>query len=83
MAKRKREIAKTEFDYTVAIFKLEVLLEQKGVSQRRFMLDTETSFDTVRNYKRGLITKPDMLVLDRWCRYLQCEPQDIIEFRKK
>lgn len=83
MAKRKSEIAVCEFDYTVAYFKLEKVLEDKGISQRTFMADTQTSFDTVRNYKKGLISKPDMFVIDRWCGYLGCEPQDIIEFRRK
>ncbi len=83
MAKKKNEIAVTEFACTVAVFKLEKVLADKGVSQRTFMLDTQTSFDTVRNYKKGLITKPDMLVLDRWCEYLDCEPSDIIEFKRK
>lgn len=82
------EVAKNKLEYEIKIgnntfvFKLYSLLAEKGISHNQFMKDTLTDYSTMKSYARGLIQRPDLSVLSRWCDYLDCEPNDIIDYKK-
>jgi DNA-binding Xre family transcriptional regulator len=63
-------------------FKLYKILAEKGISQNRFMREAPAEFTTMKNYATGNIQRIDIYVIDRWCQYLKCEFEDIIEYKK-
>ncbi|MCL2592145.1 MAG: helix-turn-helix transcriptional regulator [Defluviitaleaceae bacterium] len=46
------------------------------------MRDTKTEYGTLKRYATGNIQKVDLIVIDRWCDYLNCTFEDIIEYKK-
>jgi len=81
MAKYK-SINEKKADNGIYIFKLFKILENKGISQNKFMRETATEFSTMKNYATGNIQRIDIYVMDKWCNYLNCEFEDIIEYKK-
>ncbi len=65
------------------IFKLEQLLQNKGISKNKLMRDTETDFKVIQRFCKGTTTKIDIYVLARFCDYLNCKPTDIIDYKNK
>jgi len=65
------------------LFKLEDLLNKKGISFNRLMSDTNTDFKTIKRLCTGDTTRIDLTVLARFCTYLNCEVSDIVEFKRK
>ena len=63
-------------------FKLESLLEEKGISKNKLVRDTNTDFKVIKRLARGDIVRIDIYVLARLCDYLKCETKDIIEFQR-
>lgn len=66
----------------VYVFKLYDLLSKANISHNKFMRDTSTEYGTMKRYAIGSIQKVDLVVLDRWCDYLNCSFEDIIEYRR-
>ena len=64
------------------IFKLEQLLEDRGVSKSKLISDTGTDFKVVRRLTTGEVVRIDIYVLARLCNYLNCNVSDIVEFKK-
>ena len=64
------------------IFKLENLLEEKGISKNKLVRATNTDFKVIKRLAKGDIVRIDIYVLARLCAYLKCETKDIIEFRR-
>jgi len=64
------------------IFKLDKLLNERGISKNQLVRDTNTDFKVIKRLAAGNIIRIDIYVLARLCNYLNCEPQDIIEYRK-
>lgn len=83
MKKVKKLISEIKYPNGVVYFKLFDILYKRGISQNKFVRDTRTSFDTVRNYGSGHINRIDMSVIDRWCKYLKCSDKDIIEYKNQ
>ena len=63
-------------------FKLGNLLDEKNISKNRLSQDTGTDYKVVTRYINGEIERPDLIVLERFCNYLDCEIADIIELKK-
>lgn len=63
-------------------FKLGNLLANKKISKNKLSQDTGTDYKVVTRYINGEIERPDLIVLERFCNYLNCELKDIIELRK-
>lgn len=64
------------------IFKLDKILNDRGISKNQVVRDTNTDFKVIKRLADGNIIRIDIYVLARLCDYLNCEPQDIIEYRK-
>ena len=77
------KIVKVQMGNGEVHFKLEELLEKKHVSKNKIMRDTETDFKVIQRIAKGTITKVDLYVLTRICDYLDCNIEDIIDYKKK
>ncbi len=63
-------------------FKLGNLLSDKNISKNKLSQDTGTDYKVVTRYINGDIERLDLIVLERFCNYLDCEIADIIELKK-
>lgn len=64
------------------LFKLDNLLDQKNISKNKIMRDTETDFKVIQRLAKGNLTKIDIYVIARICDYLNCDVDDIIEYKR-
>jgi len=62
------------------IFKLEKILEDKGISKNKLMRDTNTDFKVLQRIFTGNLVRIDIVVLARICDYLDCNITDIFEY---
>ena len=72
-----------EVENGVYIFKLENLLKANHISKNKLVRDTNTDFKVINRLASGNLVRIDIYVLARLCNYLNCEVQDIIEFKRK
>ena len=63
-------------------FKLNNLLAKKKISKNKLSQDTGTDYKVVTRYINGEIERLDLIVLERFCNYLECELTDIVELKK-
>lgn len=75
-----RKIVKVKTENGYWLFKLGKVLDDKSISNNKIMRDTNTKHDTLMGYVQGTLKRVDIDVLDRFCRYLNCELNDIIEY---
>ena len=75
-------IGKIEIENGYYLFKLSKILEEKNISINRLMRDTNTDFKVIKRLLTGEITKIDIVVLARMCDYLDCDLNDIIEYKR-
>ena len=80
MAKNNK-IFEAKYNNGIYIFKLFDFLDKAQISHNKFMRDTSTEYGTLKRYAIGSIQKVDLAVIDRWCDYLNCDFEDIIEYR--
>ena len=64
------------------IFKLAKLMEQNGYSKNRLCVETGLRFETIQGYYNGTISRVDLHILSLLCKTLNCNVQDIIEYKK-
>lgn len=62
------------------IFKLEKLLETKGISKNKLVRDINTDFKVLQRIFNGDLIRIDINVLARICDYFDCKIEDIIEY---
>lgn len=62
------------------LFKLEQLLDDKNISINKLMRDTNTDFKVIKRLMTGSMVRIDIIVLARFCDYLDCNITDIIEY---
>lgn len=67
----------------VYIFKLDKLLNERGITKTKLVKDTGTDFKVIKRISTENLIRIDIYVLARLCHYLNCEPKDIIEFKRK
>lgn len=72
-----------EVENGVYIFELENLLKANHISKNKLVRDTNTDFKVIKRLASGNLVRIDIYVLARLCNYLNCEVQDIIEFKRK
>ena len=63
-------------------FKLRDLLKEKNVSINKIMRDTDTDYKVLRRLMNGDSIKIDLYVIARICNYLNCDFEDIIEYKR-
>ena len=76
------KVYKLELKNGYYLFKLEEVLEKKKVSKNKIMRDTNTDFKVIQRISKGNLNRIDIDVMDRLCDYLDCNWNDIIEYRK-
>ena len=64
-------------------FKLEELLQKKNISINKLMNDTSTDYKVIKRLISGDLTKLDIFVLARMCKYFKCRITDIVDFKAK
>ena len=76
-------ISRVEIENGVYLFKLKRLLENKDISINKITRDTNTDFKVIKRLMTGELVKIDIFVLARICDYLDCNIEDIIEYKLK
>ncbi len=64
------------------LFKLDQLLKDKNISINKLMRDTNTDFKVIKRLMTGDMARIDIVVLARFCDYLECDMTDIVEYKK-
>lgn len=64
------------------LFKLGSLLEEKNISINKLMKETNTDFKVIKRIMDGEMVRIDITVLARFCDYLKCNVEDIIEYKR-
>lgn len=62
------------------LFKLEQLIEERGISKNQMMRDLNTDFKVLQRLFKGTSTRMDITVLARICDYLNVKQEDIVEY---
>lgn len=65
------------------IFKLKSIMNQKNISKNHLCKQTGLRFETIQGYYNGTISRIDLYVLSQLCKALDCNVEDLIEFRKE
>lgn len=68
-------------NYSGIVFKLKGVMDEKGYSKNKLCVNCNLRFETVQGYYNGDISRVDLYVLAAMCRELECNIQDIIEYR--
>ncbi len=63
-------------------FKLEDLLKKKQLSKNKLSLESNVRFDTIQRMCKGNLSRIDLDIICRLCKYLNCQIEDIIEYSK-
>ena len=71
---------KVEIENGYYFFKLKNLLADKNISINKLMKDTNTDFKVIKRMMTGELLRFDVIVLARFCDYLNCSITDIIEY---
>ena len=74
-------IKEVKIEQGVYYFKLENVLHTKKISINKLMRDTETDFKVIKRLMTGDLVKIDIIVLARLCNYLDCNLNDIIDYK--
>ena len=64
------------------LFKLGSLLDEKNISINKLMKETNTDFKVIKRIMDGEMVRIDITVLARFCDYLKCNIEDIIEYKR-
>lgn len=64
------------------VFKLADVMKEKGYSKNKLCERCNLRFETVQGYYLGDISRVDLYVLAAMCKELDCNVQDIIEYKK-
>ena len=78
-----KDIVKVDLPNGYCLFKLGKLLKDKNISINQFMKATETDFKTIKKHANGLAQQIDILLIDKWCKYLNVNEKDIFEYIRK
>ena len=74
------KVKKVKIEKGYYLFKLEQLLYDKNISINKLMRDTNTDFKVIKRLMTGSMVRIDIIVLARFCDYLDCNITDIIEY---
>ncbi len=74
-------IKEIKVEQGIYYFKLESVLHNKKISINKLMRDTETDFKVIKRLMTGDLVRIDIQVLARICNYLECNLNDIIDYK--
>lgn len=63
------------------VFKLDKIMKQKKISKNHLSKLTGFRFETIQGYYNGTISRVDLYVLSQFCKVLECEIGDILEYK--
>ena len=75
-------IVKVAIDNGYYLFKLGKILKDNNISINKLMRDTNTDFKVIKRLMTGELVRMDIFVLSRFCIYLNCDLNDIVEYIK-
>lgn len=64
------------------IFKLQKVLDDRKITKYRLSRITNIRYDTICNYCKGNVTLINIEYLKIFCSVLECDIQDIVEYKK-
>jgi len=76
-------ISKVKMENGTYFFKLDNILKDKNISINKISRDTNTDFKVIKRLITGELVKIDIFVLARICDYLDCNIEDIVEYKQK
>ena len=76
-------ISKVKMENGVYLFKLNNILKDKNISINKISRDTNTDFKVIKRLMTGELVKIDIFVLSRVCDYLDCNIEDIVEYKQE
>lgn len=76
-------MVKVDMENGYYLFKLGDILKEKNISINKLMRDTETDFKVIKRIITGDLLRIDIVVMARLCDYLNCSPNDIVEYIPK
>lgn len=62
------------------VFRLDELLKERGWSDYRLAQESGLHPNVIGKYRKNLVKRPDLGVLNQMCTILQCETGELIEF---
>lgn len=65
------------------VFKLQSVLEKNNITKYKLSRITNIRYDTICNYCKGNVTLINAEYLKIFCNVLNCEIQDIIEYKER
>lgn len=71
---------KVDIEKGYYLFKLEDILKKKNISINKLMRDTNTDFKVIKRILNGDLVRMDIIVLARFCDYLDCDMNSIVEY---
>ncbi len=74
---------RTKTNTSGIIFKLDEVMKRKGYSKNRLCVESGFRFETIQGYYNGTISRVDLYVLASFCKVLECNVQDIIEYKPR
>ncbi len=75
-------MSKEEFKYGEVIFKLDKLLDKKNINRNQIIDKTGIRFESIQKFYNGTAKLIDIEVLAKLCEVLDCNIEDIIEYKK-
>ena len=63
------------------VFKLADIMKEKGYSKNKLCVKCNLRFKTIQGYYKGNISRIDLYIISRLCQELDCNIQDLIEYR--
>lgn len=77
---KKELIKKVKIEGGYYLFKLNKVLNEQKISINKLMRETNTDFKVIKRLMNGDLLKIDIIVLARFCDYLNCNMTEIIEY---
>ena len=75
------DVIKVNIENGFYLFKLRNTLNNRNISINKLMNATGTDFKVIKRLMDGDLVRVDILVLARICDYLNCNIEDIIEYK--
>lgn len=75
-----KDIIKVDYPNGYCLFKLGSLLASKNISFNSFMKGTDTDWKTLKKHANGLAQQIDLELIDKWCKFLDVEDNEIYEY---
>ncbi len=56
---------------------------KRRANLRKVQHETGLEYSTVARWMKGAVTRADWPVLEAWCKYLECEVGELLEYRSE